>query len=88
MEILCLAVGVYTLILFVRVILSYVEMFVRPVPGWLLPIIRGTALVTEPVLRPLRRAVPPLRVGAAAVDLSILIVFLLLIPIREAVCAG
>jgi YggT family protein len=34
--------------------------------------------LTEPVLRPFRRLIPPLRVGVAALDLSPIIVFALI----------
>lgn len=33
-------------------------------------------LICEPVLRPVRKIVPPVRVGGAAIDLSVIIVFL------------
>jgi YggT family protein len=32
--------------------------------------------VTEPVLRPIRRVLPPVRAGGMAIDLSILLVIL------------
>ena len=32
--------------------------------------------LTEPVLGPLRRAIPPMRMGAAAIDLSPLIIII------------
>ena len=38
--------------------------------------------VTEPVLRPVRRIVPPLRVGATAVDLSPIIVWVVILIVR------
>jgi len=38
--------------------------------------------VTEPVLAPVRRVVPPLRVGGAAIDLSFLIVFFVIVLLR------
>jgi YggT family protein len=38
--------------------------------------------VSEPVLAPLRRRLPPLRVGPVAVDLSILVVFLAIVVLR------
>ena len=56
----------------------------RP-PDWLYPIIRAVNAVTEPILRPFRRMVPPLRIGAAALDVSILIVFLIVALLRGAV---
>jgi len=34
--------------------------------------------LTEPILRPIRRLLPPLRVGAVALDLSPIIVFVLI----------
>ena len=56
----------------------------RP-PEWLYPIIRVVNQVTEPVLRPFRRMIPPLRIGAAALDVSILLVFLIVALLRAAV---
>ena len=41
--------------------------------------------LTEPVLRPIRRLLPPLRVGAVALDLSPLIVFVLIALLRQVV---
>lgn len=38
--------------------------------------------VTEPVLAPVRRVVPPLRVGGASIDLSFLIVFFAIVLLR------
>ena len=39
--------------------------------------------VTEPVLAPVRRVLPPLRVGGAAIDLSFIAVLLLIVVIRS-----
>ncbi|MEU4563255.1 YggT family protein [Actinoplanes sp. NPDC023936] len=36
----------------------------------------GVYAVTEPVLAPVRRVIPPLRVGGVAIDLSFILVFL------------
>jgi YggT family protein len=52
----------------------------------------GTAMVrtygilydlTEPVLRPVRRLIPPLRIGVAALDLSPIIVFALIFVLQR-----
>lgn len=49
---------------------------------------RLLALACEPVLRPLRRLIPPVRAGGMAIDLSVLIVIvvaeLVVIPILKA----
>lgn len=36
----------------------------------------GLATVTEPVLAPLRRVIPPLRIGGIALDLSVIVVII------------
>ncbi|GIE93270.1 YggT family protein [Paractinoplanes rishiriensis] len=38
--------------------------------------------ITEPVLAPVRRLVPPLRVGGMAIDLAFIIVFLAIVVLR------
>jgi len=45
-------------------------------------LINAVRAVTEPVLAPVRRVVPPLRVGGAAIDLSFLIVFFVIVLLR------
>lgn len=41
---------------------------------------------TEPVLRPLRGLIPPLQLGAVALDVSIILVFVLLSILQRTVC--
>jgi YggT family protein len=87
-DILCILLSIYTLILLVRVILSWATMFGfrRPFSG------PGRALfdlldtVTEPVLRPLRSLIPPVRAGGVGLDLSILVAFVILAVLRQAFC--
>lgn len=63
-----------------------VVLFLRAILSWF-PISQGSALVpaqrvlmaaTEPVLAPMRRVIPPLRMGGAYLDLSIIIVIVVL----------
>jgi YggT family protein len=70
--------------LLATVILSWVVALTRP-PEWLYPIIRFVNRVTEPVLRPFRRMIPPVRIGGAALDISILLVFVIVAILRNAV---
>ena len=39
---------------------------------------KGLASICEPVLRPIRRIIPPVRVGGVGLDLSVLVVFLVI----------
>jgi YggT family protein len=43
----------------------------------------GVRAVTEPVLAPVRRLVPPLRVGGVAIDLAFILVFLVIVVLRS-----
>lgn len=39
--------------------------------------------VTEPILAPVRRVLPPLRLGGVAIDLAFIVVFLAIVIIRS-----
>jgi len=60
--------------MFLAMILSWVVAITKP-PEWLYPIYRGVMRVTEPVLAPFRRVIPPLRMGAMGFDVSFTLVF-------------
>jgi len=69
-------------------------MFARVILSWF-PIAPGTGMasvfsvlyaITEPVLGPIRRVIPPMGMGGMGLDLSPLIVFFGLAILRSAVC--
>ena len=66
-----LALELYTYVLVMYVIFSWVP---RP-PDGLRPFIIGVARLVEPLAAPLRRTIPPLRIGMVALDLSIIVLF-------------
>ena len=71
MELICRILNLYSLLIFVRVLMSWV----RVTPGTPVASIYSVVFnLTEPVLGPLRRTIPPMRMGMAALDLSPLIV--------------
>ena len=83
---LCWLLSIYWLILFVRIISSW---FQPPRTGPLRTILRICFELTDPVLRPLRSLIPPIRAGMMAIDLSPIIVFILIGVVRRAVgCLG
>ena len=74
MEIVCIAIQVWLFILFIRVILSLVLAFGQGrLPEGLRPVYKVLIDLTEPVLAPVRRAIPP----AGMLDLSVFVVFLI-----------
>ena len=83
-ELLCLVLLAMMIVLFIRVIVSWLQFagWRPPVSG---PLRAGFELVidvTEPPLRLLRRIVPP----AGVVDLSVLVAFVALTVLRTVVC--
>lgn len=83
-QILCIALDIYYVILLIRIILSWVPSLPEPVQ----PVARGVNAVTDPLLIPLRGLIPPVRIGAGALDLSPLILFFGIIILRSLICGG
>jgi YggT family protein len=72
-EVLVAIVELYVVVLIVRALLSWFP--VRPGSGFE-RVVRGMDAITEPVLRPIRRILPPIRAGGMGIDLSIIVVIL------------
>lgn len=73
-------IGVYIWVLLARVILSWIPMLA---PGWtpsgfLLVIVEFVYTITDPPVKALQRVIKPVRIGAAYLDLSVLVLFVLL----------
>ncbi|HJU57848.1 MAG TPA: YggT family protein [Actinomycetota bacterium] len=85
-DVLCIVLTAYTIILFIRVLVSWAYLFgVRPpISGPLRTVLDLIEDVTEPVLRPLRALIPPIRAGGVGLDLSIIIAFVILAVLRIA----
>lgn len=73
MGLLCLAITLYLLVLLGRIIMSWIP----PTPGTgYARVFEYFHSVTEPVLAPVRAMLPPVRLGAAGLDLSPLVVLI------------
>lgn len=85
-RLICVALTVYTIILFAKVIVSWLPMLgVRlPYSGPGRTALQLLDDVTEPVLRPLRGLIPPVRIGGAGLDLSVFVLFIILFVVRGA----
>lgn len=81
-EIVCLALYALLVLVFARIILSWFPpggQFLRSAQGFLFS-------ATEWLLGPLRRVLPPVRLGAGAIDLSPLVVTFGIIILQGIVC--
>lgn len=83
MGVVCLLLQAFSIVVFARVILEWIPVGddhpVGRVRRWL-------RAVTQPVLAPIRALIPPVRVGAAAIDLSPVILILLLNLLAAFLC--
>ncbi len=83
MEIICILLLLYWLILLVRILSSW---FPVPFSGPVRSVLNVVYDLTEPVLRLVRGLVPPLRVGALGLDLSPIIIFVIIAVLRSSMC--
>ena len=83
MDLVCILLQLYLFALVGRALLSWFPV----TPGTFLASL-NTALyrITEPVLGPLRRAIPPARIGRGALDLSPMIVLIGLYIVMGYLC--
>ncbi|MFV2010132.1 MULTISPECIES: YggT family protein [unclassified Micromonospora] len=84
LALLSLLLLVFQLLLIARAVLDWSTVLAGPSPRDSLRSRATSALhtVTEPVLAPVRRVLPPLRVGGTAIDLSFIVVFVAIVLIR------
>lgn len=83
LTLLCYATIGYQLVILGAIIISWFPLE----PGSALEGVRnGLQTVTEPVLGPVRRALPPVRLGGMALDLSPIIVLIGLQVLQVVIC--
>ena len=82
MTLLCAVLWVATLLLLLRVVLSWLEFFGvrRPIVGPLRSAWDLLFTLTEPILRPLRKIIPP----AGMFDISVVVAFVIIFVLRVA----
>ena len=83
-RLICLALTVFWLLLLARVVLSWLQLagVRQPTGGPLRSVYDLLFDVTEPVLGPLRRIVPP----AGMFDLSVIVAFIIIFVLQTAIC--
>lgn len=79
-QILHLIVWLYLLVVFGRLVLDWIRVFAREwrPRGPMLVIAEAVYTLTDPPLNALRKVIPPLRLGGAALDLGFLVLVLAL----------
>lgn len=77
---LCFVLSAYSFLLLAWVVLSWATLFGfrPPIDGPVRSIIDLVESLIQPVLRPLRSMMPPVRAGGVGIDLSVIVAFVLL----------
>jgi len=78
--ILILLVRIYTWVLIARIIIEMIQSFSRQFnpPRWFMVVAEPLFVITDPPVKALRRLIPPLQMGGVALDVSVLVLFVLL----------
>lgn len=77
-QVVLLALWLFLLTLIARVVIDLLQIFARDFrpSGLVLVLFEVVFTVTDPPLKALRRFIPPIRIGAVAFDLAILVLFI------------
>lgn len=76
----------FQLVLLARMAVDWIAVLSSgPEPEWRRTARRVTHGVTEPVLAPVRRVLPPVRFGSVGIDLAFIVVFVATILLRQVV---
>jgi YggT family protein len=82
-SVLCLLLQIYSLLILVRVVFSWFPVS----PYGTAAVVSGfLSFVTDPILRPLRRVLPPIRFGSALMDLSPIVAFFGITLLQNFIC--
>jgi YggT family protein len=82
-RIVCLVLQAYAVVVFARLVLEWIPVGEEHPVGKVRHLFR---LVTQPLLAPLRALIPPVRMGAVALDLSPLVLILALNLLAQVLC--
>lgn len=83
MGIVCTLIIIYMVALVARAVLTW---FPLDPEGGMAAVAGFLFIITDPVLAPLRRALPPLRIGTVALDLSFIVVIIGLQIVLSVIC--
>ena len=82
-SVICLVLQIYVLLILVRVVFSWFPVS----PHGTAAVVSGfLSFVTDPVLRPLRKVLSPIRFGSALMDLSPIVAFFGITLLQNFIC--
>lgn len=94
LNVLIIGLQTYLLVLLARIVVEWVQVLARDYrpKGPMLLLFEAVYTLTDPPLRAIRKVVPPLRIGNVALDLGMIVLFLVIqfvaIPLLITVARG
>lgn len=75
-----LLLRIYLYLLIARILIEMIQSFSRQFrpPQWFAMVAEPIFIVTDPPVKALRRLIPPVRMGGVALDVSVLVLFILI----------
>lgn len=84
-----LVLRIFILILIARIVIEMIQSFSRNFqpPRWFIYIAEPLFVITDPPVKALRRVIPPLKLGGVALDMSVIVLFIILTVLQYIVLA-
>jgi YggT family protein len=86
MGIICVLLGILLVLLIVQIVVSWLLVAGWRPKGVLYQAVDVLHRITEPIFRPVRGLLPPIRMGIMGLDLSPIIVFIVLGILQRIIC--
>ncbi|MGD7003235.1 YggT family protein [Corynebacterium halotolerans] len=85
--ILLILLRIYTLLLIARIVIEMIQSFSRNFqpPRWFYFIAEPIFMLTDPPVKMLRRVIPSMRMGNVALDISVIVLFFILMILQMVV---
>lgn len=82
--ILLIILQIYTLLLIARIVIEMIQSFSRNFqpPRWFIFIAEPVFMATDPPVRALRRVIPSMQMGNVALDISVIVLFFIVMILQ------
>lgn len=82
--VLLILIQIYTLLLIARIVTEMIQAFSRQFqpPRWFIFIAEPIFMVTDPPVKALRKVIPPLQMNNVSLDLSVIVLFVIMMILQ------
>ena len=77
-------IRMFVLLLIARLVIEMIQSFSRNFqpPRWFIYIAEPIFMITDPPVKALRRLIPPMRMGGVALDISVIVLFFIMMILQ------